>query len=225
MKYTYLGHSCFLFEFELTKILIDPFITHNAAAAEIKLESIACSHILLSHGHVDHVADAEAIARKNNAVIVAGYEVASWFGSKGLQHHPMNTGGSLSINDVRIKTVNAVHSSVLPDGTHGGSPLGFLFTHAGKTLYYSGDTALTMDMELIGRYDTPHHSFLCMGDQFTMGYEDAVRAAQMVKCNHVTAMHFDTFPPIVLDRAASQQAFDKAGITLTIPEIGKTYTI
>ena len=225
MKYTYLGHSCFLFEFEKTKILIDPFITHNAAAAEIKLESIACSHILLSHGHIDHVADAEAIARQNNAVIVAGYEVASWFGSKGLQHHPMNTGGSLNVNDVRIKTVNAVHSSVLPDGSNGGSPLGFLFTHSGKTIYYSGDTALTMDMELIGRYHTPHHSFLCMGDQFTMGYEDAVRAAQMVKCNHVTAMHFDTFPPIVLDRAASQQAFDKAGITLTIPEIGKTYTI
>ena len=225
MKYTFFGHSCFLLEFDSTKILIDPFITPNSAAVNVDVEKIDCSHILLSHGHVDHVADAETIARRNNAVIVAGYEVASWFGSKGLQHHPMNTGGSLSINDVRIKTVHAVHSSVLPDGSNGGSPMGFLFTHSGKTLYYSGDTALTMDMELIGKYHAPHHSILCMGDQFTMGYEDAVRAAQMVKSHHVTAMHFDTFPPIVLDRAASQSAFDKAGIALTIPEIGKTYTI
>lgn len=225
MIYTYLGHSCFLFEFGDTKILLDPFITPNSAASHIPIDSIVCSHILLSHGHVDHVADAETIARANNAVIVAGYEVASWFGNKGLQYHPMNTGGSLTINDVRIKTVNAVHSSVLPDGTNGGSPMGFLFTHAGKTIYYSGDTALTIDMELIGRYEAPFHSFLCMGDQFTMGYEDALRAAQMVHSKHVTAMHFDTFPPIVLDRNATQSAFDKGGISLTIPEIGKTYTI
>lgn len=225
MNYTFFGHSCFLFEYGNTKILIDPFITPNPSASNIDIKSIECSHILLSHGHVDHVADAEAIARNNNAVIVAGYEVASWFGSKELQHHPMNTGGSLSINDIRIKTVNAVHSSVLPDGSNGGSPMGFLFTHSGKSIYYSGDTALTMDMELIGRYDAPYHSFLCMGDQFTMGYQDAVRAAQMTKSKHVTAMHFDTFAPIALDRKASQEAFQQAGIALTIPEIGKTYTL
>jgi L-ascorbate metabolism protein UlaG (beta-lactamase superfamily) len=225
MNYTYYGHSGFLLEFGATKILIDPFITPNPAASHIHIDSIVCSHILLSHGHADHVADAESIARKNNAVIVAAYEVAAWFGNKGLAHHPMNIGGNLRIADLHIKTVAAIHSSTLPDGSNGGNPMGFLLTHEGKTFYYSGDTALTMDMELIGKFDPAHHSFLCMGDQFTMGYEDAVRAAQMVKSKHVTAMHFDTFPPIVLDRTASTEAFEKAGISLTIPEIGRTYTL
>lgn len=225
MRYTYYGHSSFGIEMNGTRLLFDPFISPNELAKTIDIDQIRCDYILISHGHGDHVADAERIARNNNAVIVAAYEVAAWFEAKGLKVHHMNTGGQHTFGSVRVKCTHAAHSSVLPDGTYGGNPMGFLVSSGDKTIYYSGDTALHTDMQLIGNYAKPERAFLCIGDNFTMGVDDGVIASEFIRCNNITAMHFDTFPPIRIDHASAQKKFEQAGRTLTIPEIGKTYEI
>lgn len=225
MKYTYYGHSTFLLELENARILFDPFISPNELAKGIDINSIKCDYILLSHGHGDHVADVEVIAKNNDATIVAIYELASYYGAKNYKHHPMNTGGRWDFGKFSVKVVNAVHSSVLPDGTYCGHPVGFIITEGTKSVYYSGDTALHMDMQLIGNYHKLDRAFLCMGDNFTMGVDDAIIAADFIQCNKITGMHFDTFPYIKIDHQKTIQKFDESGKTLVLPEIGKTYEV
>jgi L-ascorbate metabolism protein UlaG (beta-lactamase superfamily) len=225
MRYTYYGHSTFGVEIDGVHLLFDPFITPNGLAKHIDVDKIPCDYILITHGHGDHVMDAERIARHNDATIIASYEIASWFEAKGLKVHHMNTGGQWNFRGFKVKCTYAAHSSVLPDGTYGGNPMGYLVMANGKTLYYSGDTALTLDMQLIKTYHRPDRAFLCIGDNFTMGIDDAVVAADFVGCDQVTAMHFDTFPPIRIDHAEALRKFEKAGKKLTLPEIGKTYEL
>src|SRR5690606_8399774 len=144
---TYYGHSTFLVEINNKKILFDPYISPNGLAEEIDWESIVVDYILVSHGHGDHVADVEAIANKNDATVVANFEIASWFENKGVKNtHPMNHGGSKAFDFGKVKFVNAVHSSTLPDGSPGGNPGGFVIQSNEVTFYFAGDTALTYDM-------------------------------------------------------------------------------
>jgi len=225
MVYTYYGHSTFLVETGGVKILIDPFITPNELAKEIDVDAIRCDYILISHGHADHMMDAERIARNNNATIIAAYEIASWYDAKGIKVHHMNTGGQWSFGAFRVKCTYAAHSSVLPDGTYGGNPMGYLLMAGDKTLYYSGDTALTLDMQLIKTSHRVDRAFLCIGDNFTMGIDDAVTASEFVGCSNITGMHFDTFPPIRIDHGRAREKFESTGKMLTIPEIGKTYQL
>lgn len=225
MNYTYFGHSSFLIEIAGVKILFDPFISPNPLAKSIDVNSIQCDFVFASHGHADHIADLETIARKNDAVVVGPYELATYYGAKGLKHHPMNIGGNWNFGKFQAKAVNAVHSSVLPDGTYAGSPMGFIISANDETFYYSGDTALTLDMQLIGRQHKLKAAFLSLGDNFTMGIDDAVIAADFIKCNKVIGMHFDTFPYIVINHETSIQKFKDAGVELNIPEIGKSYTL
>ncbi len=225
MKITFFGHSAFGIQAGGKNIVIDPFITPNELAGSIDVNTIKADYVLLSHGHQDHVYDAETIARKNDAVIVSSFEIASYYGAKGLKHHPMNTGGRKDFGDFTVKAVNAVHSSVLPDGTYAGHPMGFVISAEGKNLYYSGDTALTMDMQLIALDHRIDVAFLCMGDNFTMGPDDAVRAAEFVKTKKVIGMHFDTFPYIVIDHSKTTEQFKKAGLELILPAVGQTFEI
>jgi L-ascorbate metabolism protein UlaG (beta-lactamase superfamily) len=225
MKYTYYGHSTFLLELNNARILFDPFITPNDLAKGIDIDSIKCDYILLSHGHGDHIADVETIAKNNDATIVAVYELASYYGVKNFKYHPMNTGGNWNFGNFSIKLVNAVHSSVLPDGTYSGNPVGFIVKEGNKSIYYSGDTALHMDMQLIGKYHRPDRAFLCMGDNFTMGIDDAIIASDFIQCNQITAMHFDTFGYIKIDHNKTIEKFDQSGKKLVLPEIGKTYEV
>src|SRR5215204_21413 len=184
MKLTYYGHACFSVETGGKNLLFDPFITPNEGARHINIADIKADYILLSHGHSDHTADCAQIAKKNNATVVASFEVAEWAGKQGIKNtHPMNTGGRWNFEFGSVKCVHAVHSSVLPDGTYGANPLGFIVSTPEKSFYYSGDTALTMDMQLIPRWAKLDFCVLCIGDNFTMGYEDAVEAATMVQCN------------------------------------------
>ncbi len=223
MKYTYYGHSSFMVEIDGVRIVFDPYISPNELAKAVDVNSIKCDYVMLSHGHFDHVADAELITRNNDATIISNFEIATYFGGKKLKYHPMNVGGQWDFGKFKVKLVNAVHSSVLPDGTYGGASVGFVVSGEGKSFYYSGDTALHLDMQLIGTYQKLERALLCVGDNFTMGIEDALIAAEFVKCNNITAMHIDTFPYIRIDHIRSVEKFAKAGMTLTLPEIGKTY--
>lgn len=226
MKITFLGHSCFQIESDKGTIVFDPFIRPNPKAAHIDFDQLKADYILLSHGHMDHVADAKDLAANNDAMIVSNYEIVTWYENQGIAKiHPLNHGGQVKLPFGSAKYVNAVHSSVLPDGTYGGNPGGFVVSLEGKKFYYSGDTALHMDMELIGRLDRPDFAFLCIGDNFTMGIEDALEAAKMTKVKKVIGMHFNTFPYIEIDTDAAKEMFAKEGIDLVIMNIGESIEV
>jgi len=223
MKFTYYGHSSFGIVAGGKQLLFDPFITPNELAKGIDINTIPADYILVSHGHADHVADVEAIAKRTGATVIASFEVCEWFAKKGIKnYHPMNHGGKRSFDFGTVKTVNAIHSSGLPDGAYGGNPMGFVITTAEENFYYSGDTALTMDMQLIPHCGKMDFAVLCIGDNFTMGYEDAIEAARMVQTTTVVGVHYDTFGYIKIDHQQVKDAFSKAGITLHLPSIGES---
>jgi L-ascorbate metabolism protein UlaG (beta-lactamase superfamily) len=223
MKITYYGHACFSVETAGKHVLFDPFIRPNELAKSVDVNAISADYILLSHGHVDHVADVVEIAKRTGATVVSGYEVCTWFEGKGVQKtHPMNHGGGWKFDFGRVKYVCAIHSSSMPDGSYGGNPGGFVLETAEGNFYYSGDTALTSDMKLIGESTPLRFAVLCIGDNFTMGAEDAVKAAEFVNCNKVLGVHYDTFPPIKIDHAAAIEKFKAAGKELVLMKIGET---
>jgi L-ascorbate metabolism protein UlaG (beta-lactamase superfamily) len=223
MKFTFYGHACFKVEIKGKHILFDPFITGNELTKDIDINTIEADYILLSHGHFDHVADAEAIAKRTGATIVAGYEVATWFGAKGIEkYHPMNHGGKWAFDFGTVKCVNAVHSSGLPDGSYGGNAMGFVVASTEGNFYYSGDTALTMDMQLIPAYAALSFCVFPIGDNFTMDATDAIQAAKMVKCNTIIGVHYDTFGYIKIDKQKTIDLFNSAALLLKLPAIGET---
>jgi L-ascorbate metabolism protein UlaG (beta-lactamase superfamily) len=224
MKLTYFGHSCFSVQIKNRTLLFDPFITPNQLAKSVDINKIAADYILISHGHEDHVADALSIAKRTNATIIANYEVAMWFGKKGAaKTHPMNHGGGFGFDFGRVKYVNAIHSSSLPDGTYGGNPGGFVVESADGNFYFSGDTALTMDMRLIGDSTSLKFAALSIGDNFTMGPDDALKAADYVRCKDIVGVHYDTFPPIKIDHAAAIEKFNACGKRLHLLSPGEVH--
>jgi L-ascorbate metabolism protein UlaG (beta-lactamase superfamily) len=226
MEVTYYGHSCFLFDIADIRVLFDPFISPNPLAAEVDLDSIRADYILLSHGHNDHVADVEYLARKNNAMVVSSYEITSWFQQKGIEKvHPLNIGGKVHLEFGTVKMVNAIHSSSLPDGSYGGSAAGFVVESAEKTFYYAGDTALTQDMKLIGDLFRIDFALMPIGDNFTMDVHDAMLAANFVNTRKVIGMHYDTFPYIEIDPIEANIIAQRAEKELVLLEIGQTVTL
>ena len=226
MQITYYGHSCFLVELEGKKILFDPFITPNDLAKNIDVDTLKPDYILLSHGHQDHMADVERICKNNKATLVSNFEITSWFQNKGVENvHPMNLGGSKEFEWGSVKMVNAVHSSSFPDGSYAGNPAGFVIKSKGNCFYFAGDTALTLDMKLIAEEFKIDFAFMPIGDNFTMGIQDALKAADFVGTNKIIGMHYDTFPYIVIDQKHVHQVAAKAGKELKLFEIGQTLTI
>jgi L-ascorbate metabolism protein UlaG (beta-lactamase superfamily) len=224
MKVTYYGHACFSVAVGDKVLLFDPFISGNPLAKNVDVNSVAADFILVSHGHDDHVGDTLALARRTNGLIIANFEVATWFEAQGASRvHPLNHGGGYSFDFGRAKLVNAVHSSTMPDGTNGGNAGGFVVETAEGSFYYSGDTALTLDMKLIGESARLKFAALCIGDNFTMGPDDAVRAADFVRCNEILGVHYDTFPPIKIDHGMAVEKFRAAGKTLHLLPPGETY--
>ena len=221
MIVTYYGHSCFSVEVSGKTLLFDPFITPNPLAASVDYANLRPDYILISHGHFDHVADVEATARLSGAILIGNYEVTQWFGGKGLEKlHPMNSGGSWNFDFGRVTFTTAIHSSSMPDGTYGGQPGGFRVETPEGAFYYSGDTALTRDIELIAKAGPLKFALLCLGDNFTMGIGDAVTAAEWLGCKEVIGVHYDTFPLIAIDHAAAGKAFAEAGKNLHLMGIG-----
>ena len=223
MKITYYGHSCFGAHVANKHLLFDPFITGNELASNIDIKKIPADYILVSHGHADHMADAGEIAKRTGATIVSNFEITVWFNKQGIaKTHPLNHGGGYRFDFGRAKFTNAIHSSSLPDGTYGGNPGGFVIESAEGNFYYSGDTALTMDMKLIGEGLPLKFAALPIGDNFTMGVDDALKAAEFVATREVLGLHYNTFPPIQIDAKAAVQKFKAAGRDLRLLKPGES---
>ena len=226
MKFTYYGHACFAVQAGGKTLLFDPFITPNPLAKKIDVSKVAADFILVSHGHGDHVADVVEIAGRTGATVIAPFEVGSWFEAKGVKNvQSMNHGGAAKTDFGRVKLTNAIHSSSMPDGSYGGNPCGFVVETSDGNFYYSGDTALTLDMKLVGESSRLSFAIFPIGDFFTMGIDDAIRAAGFVGVSKFVGVHFDTFPPIKIDHAAASQAAQTAGVELILPAIGETIEI
>ena len=226
MKFTYYGHACFAVEAGGKTLLFDPFITPNPLAKKIDIAKIAADFILVSHGHGDHVADVIDIAKRTGATIITSYEVGTWFEGKGMKNvQAMNHGGAAKMDFGRVKLTSAIHSSSMPDGSYGGNPCGFILESRDGNFYYSGDTALTSDMKLIREWTKLNFAVFPIGDFFTMGIEDGLRAAEFVGVSKFIGVHYDTFPPIKLDRDAALAAASAAGKELLLPAIGGTIEV
>ena len=199
MYLTWLGHSTWLIEADDCRILIDPFLTDNPMA-RVKPEQVEADVILVSHGHFDHVQDVAVIANRCQSLVIANYEIATWFAKHhGVQNTlGMNLGGWATTRFGRVKHTIAHHSSQLPDGSYGGNPGGYVIELAQKRIYYAGDTALFSDMTLIGDLGIDL-AILPIGDLFTMGIEDSVTATRLIRPARVAPTHYNTWPPIAQD--------------------------
>ncbi|MHA3787377.1 metal-dependent hydrolase [Flavobacterium hauense] len=226
MKTTYYGHSCFAVEVNGKHLLFDPFITPNELAASINVDEVKADYIFVSHGHFDHITDVVRIAERTGAKVLGNWELYNWFNSQGLKNtHPVNPGGKFDFDFGRVKCVIAQHSSSLPDGSYGGIASGFVITGKEGCFYYSGDTALTLDMKLITKWATPDFAVFPIGDGLTMGVEEAIEAAKLIKVSKVMGVHYDTFGFIQMDHQKAIDDFAEEGITLYLPEIGSTIAI
>ena len=225
MKITYLGHGCLLLYVNNKNIIVDPFITGNPLASNIEVNSLEVDYILITHAHQDHILDVELIAKRTRAKIISNYEITMHYIAKSFSGHPLNHGGTCVFDDINIKYVNAVHTSSFPDGSYGGQPGGFVITHNSKSVYIAGDTALTFDMKLIPLQTKLDLAVLPIGDNFTMGIDDAILASDFVECNTVLGCHFDTFPPIVINKKDAIEKFSAKGKKLILLDIGKDLSI
>ncbi len=222
MNLTYYGHSCFGVEVNGKYLLFDPFISQNPLAKNIEIEKIPADYILISHAHGDHVFDVETIASRTNAKIISNYEIVSYYEKKGLKGHGMNFGGIWQFDFGKVTYVLAVHSSQFPDGAFGGNPGGFIVESNEGNFYFAGDTALTMDMKLIGIRYKLDFALLPIGSNFTMDYFDAATCAEFIGCDKIIGIHYDTFPPIKIDHQKAIDEFGRNGKELLLMKIGET---
>jgi L-ascorbate metabolism protein UlaG (beta-lactamase superfamily) len=198
IKITWYSHACFLIETAQTRLLTDPFFSDNPLSPA-KADAIEAEYILVSHGHGDHVGDTISIAKRTGATVISNYEVQAWLANQGVENtHPQHIGGGFDYPWGRVKLTIAHHGSGLPDGSYGGNPCGFLFYIEGKKIYHACDTGLFYDMKLIGE-EGIDLAILPIGDNFTMGPDDALRAVKLIEPARVVPIHYDTFDVIKQD--------------------------
>jgi L-ascorbate metabolism protein UlaG (beta-lactamase superfamily) len=203
MNITYFGHSCFQVETGTHTLLFDPFLRPNPKAAHIDVTALRPDFVLVTHGHADHLADAAEILQHSGATLISNFEIVSWFQNQGIRNaRPLNHGGGAAFPFGRAQYVTAIHSSTLPDGSSGGNPGGFVVTTPAGAFYASGDTALTMDMKILGERHRLAFAALCIGDNFTMGPDDALRAVRLLEPLKVLPIHYNTWELIAQDPQA-----------------------
>ncbi len=203
VKLTWLGHSAFALDVDGHPVVVDPFLNGNPLAAAAP-DELAAEVILLSHGHGDHLGDTVSIAKRTGAGVVTNFEIGNWLKEQGVETvYGLNAGGHTDFDFMSVKSTPAIHSSSLPDGSNGGLSSGYIITTkaSGLTLYFAGDTALFTDMALIGDAEIDL-AFLPIGDFFTMGPDDALKAIGYLKPKAVVPMHYNTFPQIMQDASA-----------------------
>ncbi len=223
MNIRFLGHSCFMVEIKGKSLLFDPFISGNPLAKHIDIYSLKPDFILITHGHADHIADCIPIANNSDAIVVSNFEIINWLEKKGLKNtHAMNIGGKYKFEYGYVKYFNATHSSSMPDGTYGGNPGGFIIESEEGNFYFAGDTGLFSDMKLIGEYLSIDFAMLPIGNNFTMGIDNAIIATSMIHCDKVIGMHYNTFPAITIDTNAALEKFSRAGKELILLSVGET---
>lgn len=196
---TFHGHATFTLDVNGIKLIVDPFLKGNNPLAQTSADDIDVDYVLITHGHEDHVADAVVIAKRCDATLIANYEIADWFSRQGVaKTHPQSIGGGFNHEFGYLKMTPALHGSKLPDGEYGGMPAGFLLKTPNSTIYIAGDTALFSDMSLVGEHDVDL-AILPIGDNFTMGPDDALRAVTFVNPKKVIPCHYNTFGLIAQD--------------------------
>ncbi len=224
VRITYHGHDCFSIATDAAQLLLDPFLTGNSLA-DVRAEDVQADYILLSHAHSDHLGDTVPIAKRTGATVISNFEIATYMGEQGVQAHPMHIGGAYRFPFGKVKMTIAHHGSAFPDGRYGGNPCGFLLWLEDKVLYFAGDTALTTDMTLLAS-EHVDVAMMPIGDNFTMGPEDAVKAVQFVQPKTVILMHYDTFDVIEQDEQAVADDIENAtGVRAVIMTPGETMTL
>jgi len=226
MKITFYGQNSLGIEIAGTHLLVDPFISGNPLSKDkINILDLKADYILVTHAHGDHTLDVEAIAKNTGAMVVSNFEITNHFEAKGITVHPMNHGGSWNFEFGKVKFVNAIHTSSFPDGSYGGQPGGFVIEGEHRNIYIAGDTALTMDMKLIPLRTKLDLAILPIGDNFTMGIEDAIIASDFVQCDKVLGVHYDTFGYIEIDHEEAKRKFYDANKDLMLLGIGESIEI
>lgn len=226
VSFRWLGHSAFAFDIEGRQVLVDPFLSGNPLAAIPASEAYA-EVILLSHGHGDHVGDTIDIANRTGATVITNVEIGGWLSRHGVQSVVgVNSGGTFNFDFMSVKWTIAHHSSSLPDGSYGGNPNGMIIiTNSGLKLYYAGDTALFSDMQLIGD-EGIDVAFLPIGDHFTMGISDSIRATNLIRPRLVVPMHYNTFPPIVQNVSEwAKRVHEETRAVPIVLDPGQSYSI
>ena len=224
MDLTYYGHSCFLVRIDNKQLLFDPFITPNELARNlVEVNKVSADYILVSHAHGDHFADCISIANRTGAKVICNWEISQWLNRHEIANtHPMNVGGKWNFDGIIIRALIAHHSSSFLDGFYGGNPIGFLVSGKEGSFYFSGDTALTLDMQLLPRWAKLNFAVLCIGDNFTMDAEDAAECSRMIDCKTIIGAHYDTFDLVKIDHSKAKKAFELAGAELHLMKIGET---
>ncbi|RMB63965.1 metal-dependent hydrolase [Dokdonia sinensis] len=226
MKLTFFGQNAFHIAIGDINIIVDPFISGNDLSKDkVDINDLKADFILLTHAHQDHVLDAAAIAKNTGATIVSNYEITKYYETKGFQTHPMNHGGKWKFPFGEVKYVNAIHTSSFEDGTYGGQPGGFIIKTSEKTIYIAGDTALTMDMKLIPMSYKLDLAILPIGDNFTMGVDDAVIASDFIDCDRIVGCHYDTFGYIKIDKDKAVTTFSEKGKELILLDINEVLEV
>lgn len=225
VKITWYSHACFLIETDGTRLLTDPFLTGNPLAP-VRADKVEADYILVSHGHGDHVGDAAPIAKRTGATLISNFEIQNWFVGQGVENaHPQHIGGGYDYPWGRVKLTIAHHGSALPDGTYGGNPAGFLFYLEGKKIYHACDTGLFYDMKLIGE-EGIDLAILPIGDNFTMGPGDALRAVKLIEPTQVVPIHYDTFDVIKQDpHAWARRVESETSATVVVMKPGDTFEL
>jgi len=227
MKLTFLGHACFLIQGPDYSLITDPFLTDNPLA-NIALESLKVDYILLSHAHADHMGDTIAIAQNNQATVICNVEIANYLAAKGINTHGMQMGGGFNFPFGRVKMTIAHHGSSVMEGNKVislGNPCGFLVTASEKTVYFAGDTGLFYDMKLLGEFHPIDVALLPIGDNYTMGPDDAARAVEFLHPKIAIPMHFDTWDIIKQDPQEFFRQVSTPDCKVVILDVGNTLDI